>query len=215
MASEAAIAVERPLFLRSLRSVLTAHVRAPERKALGPNGRPCTGPTEGILRATPTEAYTTVAIGREANYSHETGILTDPDYTHYPDVIGQSARKRTLAILRAAARADGYAELTHALDLSESAVRRYLKSGLGRTRTHTLAVEHAAALAHNALSRTHPGQALPKPPEALLYLATRDHDFFAVLRCAACNARLEGRQRRWCADCRGRPGMRRSAAPAQ
>jgi hypothetical protein len=208
--SEHALAAERPLFLRTLRSVFAAHIRAPERKALGPDGRPCTGRTEGLLHPSPTEAYKSVAIGREANYSQVTGVLTDPDYTLYRSIAREPVRERVLTILRAAARTDGHAELAQALEVSESAARRYLKSGRARTRTHARALEHAAELAHDRLSCAYPGQALPTNPEALLYLATRAGGPFDLLRCAACNAILEGRQRRWCPNCRVRPRLRGS-----
>lgn len=166
-ATESALAAERPLFLRTLRSVFAAHIRAPERKALDPSGRPCTGRTEGLLQPAPTEAYKTVAIGREANYSHQTGVLTDPEYSGYPDISRERVWERALTILRATARTDGHTELAHELEVSESALRRYLKSGRGRTRTHARALEHAATLAHAALTRAHPGQALPTNSEAL------------------------------------------------
>ena len=210
-ATESTLAAERPLFLRTLRSVLAAHIRAPERKALAPNGRPCTGRTEGLLQPASTEAYKSVAIGREANYSHETGILTDPDYTLYPNPSRQHAHKRALAILRAAVRSESHTELARALEISESAVRRYLKSGRARARTRDKAREHAAALARDALNRAHPGQPLPANPEALLYLATRKGGPLHPPRCAGCGKALEGKQRRWCPGCRARPGVRRRA----
>ena len=206
-----ALAAERPLFLRTLRGILTAHIRAPERKALGPSGSPCTSRTEGRLQPARTEAYNAVAIGREANYSHEAGILADPDYTLYPDSSRDTTRNQVLRVLRAATRTSGQRKVANALGLSESALRRYLKSGRARARIRAVAEQHAAELARSALAAAHPGQPLPTHAEALLYLATRKGGPFRVTRCANCNAPLEGRQRRWCRRCRAQPRFRRQA----
>ena len=169
-----ALTSARPLYLRTLRSILAAHIRAPERKALRPDGEPCTSRTHGILHSAPTEAFETVAIGREANYTEEAGVLNDPTYTEFPDSSRDRAQRRVLAVLRATARTGGYARLAHELELSESALRRYLKTGRARPATHARAHHQAATLAHTALAQAHPGQVVPQDPEALLYLATRE-----------------------------------------
>jgi hypothetical protein len=114
-----------------------------------------------------------------------------------------------LAVLRATARTDGHARLAHELELSESALRRYLKTGRARPTTHACASRHAVSLAHAALVRRHPGEPLPTDPATLLYLATRKGGPFTVPRCAGCNKPLRGRQRRWCRDCRVHPRQRR------
>jgi hypothetical protein len=154
--TERELAADRPLYLRTMRSLFTAHVRAPERKAVQTDGRPCTSRTASLLRPMPTEAHTMVAIGRETNYSEEAGVLNEPAYTTFPDPERDRTSERALTILRTAARRDGHSALACTLGLSDSALRRYLKSGRARTRTQARALQHAASIAGDSLLRAHP-----------------------------------------------------------
>jgi hypothetical protein len=209
---ERALTSSRPLYLRTFRSILSAHIRAPERKSLGPNGRPCTSRTQGLLQPAPTTATTTVPIGRETNYSEETGLLRDPTYTTYPDLRSDASRQNVLAILQARSRQPGgHAELVAQLGLSDSGVRRYLRSG--RARAETLQRAHAVALelARSQIQRRDPKMAAPTDLRSLLHLeaaqVTRSPS-----RCAGCGSELHGRQRRWCATCRSNGSRRRRSA---
>jgi hypothetical protein len=207
---ERSLRASRPLYLRSFRSLLAAHIRAPELKALSADGTPCRAGTAGPLHPAPTIAYATVAIGREANYSDDAGVLREPDYTSYPNATHDQVADNALAVLRQHVRqADGHREIARALQLSDRGVRRYLQTGRISSTRKALAITYAASLAEEAFNRTYPNASLrPRQPQALLYLATRDPGIFRA-HCGGCGQELIGRQTRWCAHCRQRPRARR------
>jgi hypothetical protein len=207
---ERALRRSRDLYLRTFRSILSAHTRAPERKSLGPDGRPCTSRTEGLLHPAPTIATGTVPIGRETNYSEETGLVRDPDYTRYPDPASDLSRQHVLRILRAHSRRPGiYTEIAARIGLTDGGLRRYLRTGRGRTKTLQRAEGVALELARTCLRQRQPTAALPTDPRSLLYLEALEVERSSV-RCDGCGAELSGRQRRWCAECR-RSRWRREA----
>src|SRR5207249_1624552 len=53
------------LYLRNHRTLLAAHIRAPDQKSLDLDGAPCKARTIGPLQPAPTTAMTTIPIGRE------------------------------------------------------------------------------------------------------------------------------------------------------
>jgi hypothetical protein len=212
---ERAIARNRPLYLRTFRSILTAHTRAPERKSLNSNGTTCTARTEGQLRPSPTIARTTVPIGRETNYTDEAGLTRDPGYTSYPDPTHDNTRDPALTILRRQAREPGgRTELAAALELSDTGLRRFLTSGRCRPKTRQRAWEVAIRCAHTYLRDQRPHQHLPTDPETLLQLAIHE-GCQARPRCEGCGAELHGRQRLWCAGCRTNGWRRRELRLSQ
>jgi hypothetical protein len=200
---------QHPTPLRTMRSLLTAHVRAPELKALGPNRTPCTARTAGTLRPMPTTAYVTVPIGRETNYPQETGVLREPDYATYPDPNKQPTQEQVRMILRGRALLPGErTRLAQELAISESTLRRYLRTGKTRPRTRERAETLAAAIAQQVIANDFPGAPLPDQPEALLYLATHTRLLDSPRQCHGCGNTLSGRRRRWCASCKNN-GWRR------
>jgi hypothetical protein len=212
---ERSIRANRPLYLRSFRSLLAAHIRAPEQKALGPDGKPCTARTTGPLQPAPTIAYAAIAIGRETNYSDDAGVLHDPDYTRYPNPKRHLAPEHALLVLRRHARhPDRRRQIAKALQLSGSALHRYLQTGKTRPARITLAIEYACSIARAALSRAYPLQPLPEDDTALLYLAacTADRE---QPRCTSCGRQLTGKQTRWCERCRRRSDLRRRVTRSQ
>jgi hypothetical protein len=205
---ERAIAGNRPLYLRTLRSILTAHIRAPERKSVDTAGKPRNSRTEGRLRPSPTIAHTTVPIGRETNFSDETGLIRDPAYTTYPDPTHDRRHEHVLTILRNRARLPGgTAELQTALGLSERGLRRYLNSGRARAQTWAPAEAHALMLARQILEDTIAGHSTTSAAAILHLGATRRNR--TPPRCRNCGRELTGRQRSWCADCRASAWRRR------
>ena len=206
--SPEASAASRLLYLRTLRSLLTSHMRAPERKALCRDGSPCGSRTAGLLSPAPIEAYTAVPIGRETNYAEEAGVLDESEYATFPDPNRGRSAQNALAILRARVRhTDECRRIAEALGISEGALRRFLKSGRARAKTRRRAFACAVELAREAVGRFYPSAALPEEPEALLHLAAREPSLMRPT-CGGCGAELEGRQRRWCARCRKRPCIR-------
>jgi hypothetical protein len=210
---ERALTSSRPLYLRTYRSILIAHIRAAERKSLGPDGRPCTSRTEGPLRAAPTTATGTLPIGRETNYSEETGLLRDPDYTTYADPAHDLPHHHVLAILRAHSRQPGgRTALAAELGLSASGLCRFLHTGRGRAKTVQAAQTAALSLARGSFRARHPSAAIPTDAGSLLYLAAVEVGH-SPMRCNSCGAELNGRQRRWCHGCRSSGSRRRRISP--
>jgi hypothetical protein len=157
-----------------------------------------------------------VPIGRETNYTDQTGILTDPDYTTYPDPGRDQLTVRARAILQAHLARDGHREETAAtLGISDRTLRRYLNTGKARPATLKHAAELAATIARTTLQLANPdGVPLPADREGLLYLASRHLALVGWSTCESCGTQLEGRQRRWCAGCRARrSGRNRSRTP--
>src|SRR5262249_12674130 len=118
------------------------------------------------------------AIGRETNYTDEAGVLNEPEYTTFRDPARDRTSERTLTILRATARKEPHAKVAHALGLSESALRRYLKSGRLRATTQTRTI-------HNASTR-HPCPCLGPtrlPPRSTLSSVTPCQPGSAALPC--------------------------------
>src|SRR5262249_349765 len=145
----------RPIYIRTLRDLLAGHLRAPERKALDPDGTPCTARTAGLLRPTPTEAYAAIAIGRETNYADTVGLLSQPQYAISPDTRRPRSADRARAILNAIARSPaGRAELLEALGVSDRTLRRYLQTGHGSGTTLGAAIRVAASIAARTLGLT-------------------------------------------------------------
>jgi hypothetical protein len=199
------ISSRRVLHLSSFRSILIQHIRAPERKATGPDGNPCRSSTAGRLTSTPTHTYKTEPIGRESNYTDDP-TNNSPTYTVYHDPNHDTTKEHVLAILRAVARTGGgRATVAARLRLSDSGVRRYLKSGRGRSATEHRAHQTAVDKATQILDENHRRTSLHEP-EALLYLAAQE--VTKTRRCEGCTRPLTGSQRKWCARCRRKPRLR-------
>jgi hypothetical protein len=208
---EQALTRGRPTYIRTLRTLLTGHLRAPERKALAADGTPCSARTAGLLRPAPTEAFAAIPIGRETNYADTVGVLSEAEYTVFPDSSRNPSVSKARAILTAVARSPaGRAELLAALDVSDRTLRRYLRTG--RCSTLNTATRVAAAKAAQILRLTEE-DAAAYGSEALLYLAARLAEFAEPV-CQGCGAPLVGRQQRWCPVCRNRPRLRaRTGSP--
>ena len=147
---------------------------------------------------------------------NQTGILTDPDYTTYPDPGRDQLTARARAIVNAHLTRNGDREETAAaLEISERTLRRYLNTGKARPATIKRAAELAATIARATLQASNPtGGSLPADPAAVLYLASRDLALIGRSTCESCGTELEGRQQRWCTSCRAhRRGRNRSRTP--
>jgi hypothetical protein len=196
--------LRRVLRLSSYRSILTRHIRAPERKAADPDGNPCRSRTAGPLHAIPTHAYNTEPIGRESNYTNDP-TNDGPTYTTYPDANRDTTKEHVLTMLLAITRQpSGRAKLAADLQLSDSGLRRYLNTMRGRPQTQRRAHDAAVRKAMEILQRTCLATRALEP-DALLYVAAREVDMH---RCDGCGRPLTAVQRRWCARCRRKPRLR-------
>lgn len=196
--------MDRPLFLRTFRSLLSSYFRHPDAKAIDLEGHVCDGATSAELRPRPTIGFEAVPIGRETNYGTDVGISRSPSYSEFPDPTRDLTTRRVLRVLMdVVAEPGGRTTIAADLDISMSALDRYVASGRARATTRQRAYELALTLASKKLNGNMVG-VLPEDPGAVLYLFEQ-----AAARarcCNVCGERLDGRAgKRYCGStCRER-----------
>jgi hypothetical protein len=77
-----------------------------------------------------------------------------------------------------------------------------LKTGRTDRRSRAALAPTAGQLTSDALQHLRHGHAVPVDPEHACHLYLRHSGQLAAVLCLSCSAPLEGRQRKWCAECR-------------
>jgi hypothetical protein len=196
--------------VKSYRDVLAAYRLHPEPKSLGPDGRPCSRQTIGLLSRRPVQALSIAHIGKEANLLEEiqAGLIGAEEevLAEYED----SARDTWVRLVLPVLRELPVREVAETTGLGERTVKE-LRSGRARPRSATRERLRRLAVAHARGFLTSWGIRPPRSDDACLarYLAERATRPLEVSCCEGCGDALEGRQQRWCAHCRERPRLRR------
>jgi hypothetical protein len=187
--------------VKTYRDVLVAYRTHPEPKSLGPDGRPCTLRTVGLMSRRPVQARTITHIGKEANLLEEiqAGLVGDEEQVlaEYIDVRRDPWTRLVLPVLREfslrfVAGKTGLGVAT----IHELVAGRAKPQAASRARLTAFAVGHGRA----QLARWEIGA--PRGDAACLACYLDERSQRVPRACEGCGAELTGRQRRWCQPCR-------------
>jgi hypothetical protein len=201
--------------VKTYRDVLREYRNHPEPKSAGPDGRPCTKETRGLLmRRHVIPAGHIHHIGKESNKleDREAGLVHDPAevLNEYPNPAHDDFRTLVVPVLREPPAAGVKRET----GLSERTIRRARK---GDAAPHpSTRAKLTMCAARYARRRLRAAGIKPPATDDLAALAAylqhqqNRHDPTEITRCNGCRKPLAGRQRRWCSDaCRKRTGRQR------
>ena len=198
--------------VKTYRDVLSEYRNHPEPKSAGPDGRPCTKETRGLLmRRHVIPAGHIRHIGKESNKleDREAGLVHDPAevLNEYPNPAHDDFRTLVAPVLREPPAAGVKKET----GLSERTIRRARKGNVAPHPSTRAKLTMCAA--RHARRRLRAAGIKPPATDDLAALAAylqhqqNRHDPAEIIRCNGCRKPLTGQQRRWCSDaCRKRAG---------
>lgn len=189
--------------VKTNRDVLARYRSHPEPKSLGPNDKPCTRRTSGLLQRRPVAATAISYIGKEANRLEETtaGLIHDTTevLTTYNDPSLDPWKTLVVPVLRDFNTAD----IAARAQLDRRSVQRLLSGQTHPRRSHRNALFGVAAeLAAGAL--TAKGHEPPRAPLAILR-AYREAAARQPGLCPVCGSRVDRLRATYCsAACKKR-----------
>jgi hypothetical protein len=201
--------------VKTYRDVLAAYRRHPEAKSLGPNGRPCSRRTVGLLARRPVQALSVTHVGKEANLLDEiqAGLIGDEEQVlaEYADLRCDEWQRLVLPVLKEI-------PVRHVASQAGLAVSTVAELRLGRSRPQpdtrarlaSLAVEYArSALVSGGIQP-------PRSDDALLACYLTEFRTGDGKTCACgCGKHLPPGRRRWYSESHRASGkrQRRSDGP--